>query len=123
VFLTTGSPNAQNDWVGSVAAPLDPQLQPLADNGGPTLTHMPVLSPFSPVIDAGSCPAATTDQRGWFDPDTNLRIFDEPTVANLANGCDVGAVEALLSPPTILFDDGFESGDTSAWSRVEGGTP
>jgi hypothetical protein len=52
-----------------------------------------------------------------------LRSFDEPTVANLGNGCDIGAVEALLPSPDLLFEDGFESGDSSAWSRVESGTP
>jgi len=41
----------------------DPKLQPLANNGGPTLTM--ALWPGSPAIDAGiSLPGITTDQRG-----------------------------------------------------------
>ena len=41
----------------------DPQLLPLADNGGPTWTH--ALSPGSPAIDAGNNSAVlATDQRG-----------------------------------------------------------
>ena len=55
----------------------DPQLEPLADNGGPTSTM--ALAGASPAIDAGveqGCP--TTDQRG------------EPRVG----GCDSGAFEA-----------------------------
>lgn len=40
-----------------------PQLQPLADNGGPTRTH--ALRHMSPALDAGSNPQdLTTDQRG-----------------------------------------------------------
>ncbi len=53
--------------VGTVASPIDPMLGPLADNGGPTLTH--ALLPDSPAIDAGSNQHAqdaglTQDQRG-----------------------------------------------------------
>jgi hypothetical protein len=41
----------------------DPQLLPLANNGGPTLTH--ALAATSPAIDAGSnSTGSTTDQRG-----------------------------------------------------------
>ncbi len=49
--------------VGSLAAPLDPLLGPLQDNGGPTFTHAPLTG--SLAIDAGSNPAAlANDQRG-----------------------------------------------------------
>jgi CSLREA domain-containing protein len=41
---------------------LDPLLGPLADNGGPTLTH--ALQQESPAIDAGPPDAPPTDQRG-----------------------------------------------------------
>ncbi|HEX6641546.1 MAG TPA: Calx-beta domain-containing protein, partial [Thermoanaerobaculia bacterium] len=43
----------------------DPQLGPLADNGGPTLTHRPALT--SPVLNAADpsvVPPPSTDQRG-----------------------------------------------------------
>jgi hypothetical protein len=57
----------------------NPNLMPLASNGGPTLSMLPSLG--SPAIDTGSnaaCPP--TDQRGFYRP---------------ANGtCDIGAVEA-----------------------------
>lgn len=53
----------KNDQVGTKAAPLDPRLGPLANNGGPTLTHA-VLS-RSPAINRGdSNGAPATDQRG-----------------------------------------------------------
>jgi hypothetical protein len=74
-------------------------LGPLADNGGPTLTHMP--QPGSPAIDfvAGGCPPPTTDQRGTKRP-----------VDGDDNGsarCDVGAVEykaaqAVVYLPLVL---------------------
>jgi hypothetical protein len=45
-------------WIGG-----DPMLGPLADNGGPTLTH--ALAPGSPAIDHGANPDnRATDQRG-----------------------------------------------------------
>jgi uncharacterized repeat protein (TIGR01451 family) len=49
--------------VGTSAAPLDPLVGPLTNNGGPTFTH--ALLPGSPAINAGSNPAAlANDQRG-----------------------------------------------------------
>ncbi len=60
------------------------KLGPLADNGGPTLTHAPGVG--SPAIDGGSesnCPA--TDQRGFRRPrDGNVDGY---------SACDIGAVE------------------------------
>jgi LPXTG-site transpeptidase (sortase) family protein len=63
----------------------DPNLGPLADNGGATRTHA-LVSP-SPAVDAGAgCPA--TDQRG----------IPRPQGA----ACDIGAYELDASPPTVL---------------------
>ena len=62
----------------------DPGLDEIADNGGPTLTVLPL--PGSPLIDAGlatGCPPV--DQRGFSRP----RDGDDDTQA----ACDVGAVE------------------------------
>lgn len=57
---------------------LDPALDPLADNGGPTLTQMPRLG--SPAIDATPCdPAILIDQRNVTRPS--------------GVACDLGAVE------------------------------
>ena len=60
----TGIENGANgNQIGTAAAPIDPLLGPLADNGGPTQTF--ALLPGSPAIDAGSNPASlATDQRG-----------------------------------------------------------
>ncbi len=58
------TPDANGNLVGTAVMPIDPQLEPLADNGGLTQTH--ALLPGSPAIDAGSTSLATTafDQRG-----------------------------------------------------------
>ncbi|WP_257389041.1 choice-of-anchor Q domain-containing protein [Tahibacter caeni] len=72
----------------------DPQLLPLAGNGGGTLTH--ALAETSPAIDAGSNAAASVyDQRGAF----YLRSYGA--------GVDIGAYEAQPLPD-ILFRDSFE---------------
>ena len=68
-------------------------LAPLADNGGPTPTRLPVAP--SLAIDAGSnlaCSFLPLDQRGYFRTDSR---------------CDIGAVEAGGSIDAI-FADGFE---------------
>jgi hypothetical protein len=83
----------------------DVMLADLALNGGPTLTHLPVTG--SPAIDSGDdamCPA--TDQRDYVRPWDG----DDDGQAH----CDRGAVEF----DSCHFFDGFESGDTSAWSAT-----
>jgi len=108
-----GSPNTHGDLVGTTAAPLDPALEPLADCGGPTLTHHPLAS--SIAIDRGSCPGESTDQRGYSNPLTGLRPIDDPLAVDAADGCDIGAVERH---PELPFLDDFESADTSRWSAT-----
>jgi Right handed beta helix region len=66
---------AKGDRIGTASAPLDPRLGPLANNGGPTLTH--ALLPGSPALDAGTGCSAV-DQRGVLRP---------------AAACDIGAFE------------------------------
>ena len=78
--------NGVGDQIGTTAAPLDPHLGPLADNGGLTLTH--ALLSNSTALDAGSNALAKdpnvtleTDQRGAgriadsLDPDS-LAVVD-----------------------------------------------
>jgi CSLREA domain-containing protein len=72
------------DQVGTPDAPLDPQLHPLADNGGPTMTH--ALLPGSPAIDRGTGVTSAT----FFDcPATDQRGARRPA----GKACDVGAFE------------------------------
>lgn len=55
--------NGNDNLTGTPAAPLNPQLLPLGDYGGPTKTH--ALSAFSPALNKGSNPLALSfDQRG-----------------------------------------------------------
>lgn len=74
-----------------------PSLAPLADNGGPTLTH--ALNPNSPAIDAvtGVCQRPKTDQRGAARPvDGDF---------SGATRCDIGAFEfGALAPARIDSD-------------------
>jgi hypothetical protein len=60
----TGISNGVNgNLVGSAAAPIDPRLDALGDNGGPTQTMR--LLPGSPALDAGAPDQlGSTDQRG-----------------------------------------------------------
>jgi parallel beta-helix repeat protein len=63
-----GKTNGSSGWVvsdltGTIAAPLNAQLDALANNGGPTPTM--ALMPHSPAINAGILlPVTATDQRG-----------------------------------------------------------
>ncbi len=66
----------------------DPMLGPLQDNGGPTLSILPLQG--SPAIDGGTnagCPA--TDQRGYARP--------------VGTTCDVGATEYGAVPPAVNY--------------------
>ena len=72
------------DQIGTPAAPIDPLLGPLADNGGPTLTH--ALQPGSPAINRGDPAAPPQDQRGYSRlgvPDVGAFEFNgiAPTIA------------------------------------------
>jgi hypothetical protein len=61
---TGGSGFADTDLVGTADFPIDPQLEPLGDYGGPTQTMRPL--PGSLVINAGdNTDAPDTDQRGF----------------------------------------------------------
>ncbi len=81
----------------TVAAPLDPKLDPagLQSNGGPTQTIKLLFG--SPAIDRGTSNGLTgqltTDQRGAGFP----RTSDNPAISNAfgGDGSDIGALEVL----------------------------
>jgi len=79
-----------NNLVGTKVSPLNPVLGPLANNGGPTRTHM--LLAGSPAIDQGANPQGlSTDQRG-------------PGFQRVVNGsADIGAVERQAGPPIVTL--------------------
>jgi CSLREA domain-containing protein len=74
---------------GSNLFRVDPQLGPLAVNGGPTPTMMPALT--SPVLDKGGniFPA---DQRGLPRP-VDLSLVANRIPLSVSNGADIGSVE------------------------------
>jgi Ca2+-binding RTX toxin-like protein len=69
---------------------VDPKLKPLADNGGPTMTH--TFSTMSKAVDRGDSSRLATDQRG-----RNRRVSLGVPNALFGNGADIGAVELQLS--------------------------
>lgn len=92
-----------NDQMGFSFSVLDPGLQPLADNGGPTLSH--ALLAASPAVDAGkSLGAAQFDQTG------NFRNFDGDRDGTYI--VDIGAVEFVNETVTFTVnttDDTFDA--------------
>lgn len=92
---------ANNLIVNAISVPPDtirdcPQLGPLTDNGGVTLTHAPRST--SPAIDSGSNPNPTSyDQRGVGFP----RVF--------GIAADIGAIEWQGGTDEEIFISGFES--------------
>lgn len=92
------------DLIGTPSAPINPLLGPLADNGGPTQTHM--LLAGSPAIDAGSAVTdpttnqpLTADQRGF----TRLRDLSVSNASG-GDGSDIGAFELQNDHLTINPD-------------------
>jgi len=74
----------------------------LADNGGPTRTHLPDAASVA-VGSANDALCLADDQRGV------VRTTD----------CEAGAVERTNAPVvTPIFIDGFLQGDTEAWSAA-----
>ena len=90
---------AAHDTIGA-----DPQLGPLADNGGPTLTHRPANN--SPAVNA-----IPLGQNGCGDVENRFdqRLFARP---NDGTSCDKGAVELNSGPY-----------DVSGTVRTAGGMP
>ena len=115
-----GVANANGDFVGTIASPLDPRLGALAANGGPTETHLPLTETPHPVIDQGECSEAELDQRGHGEAGTGQRARNIAAVPDnpAGDGCDVGAVEFNATPQSgsLVFADDFESGSTLFWS-------
>lgn len=99
LIQTPGSADLVSDPAGSNIFGADAELGPLADNGGPTLTHRP--APRSPVIDQGTANGLAVDQRG--EP----RTSDRPP-NNADDGTDIGSVELPgdVEPPITTITSG-----------------
>jgi hypothetical protein len=105
-----GQPNVNNDTVGTSVAPIDPNLESLADNGGPTLSHE--LKFDSPALDQGKCSNSPYDQRYYEDDTTLLRPFSIVGIVDLNDGCDIGAFErydfdSSSNPIPVAVDDQY----------------
>jgi hypothetical protein len=93
---STAGATVQDTVAGSDVIGQDPQVGPLASNGGPTQTMMPLCG--SPAIDKGSAFSLDEDQRGLSRP---VELADYPnSTATGADGSDIGAVELQTSPGT-----------------------
>jgi hypothetical protein len=91
------------DQLGTTAAPLDPKLGPLDDNGGPTFTR--ALTVGSTAIDAAEASPAIsvpTDQRGVERPDGDNAIVGT---------ADIGAYEGFPDIQ-IVKDVSVDGGNT-----------
>ena len=92
--------DAQGNLIGSVGNRVAPLLGPLADNGGPTLTH--ALLPGSPAINSG-VPSSTepTDQRGFSLSDIDMGSFERQAIES--------TTLFVTSTTNSTFGDGFDS--------------
>jgi hypothetical protein len=85
----SGSSGLAGNLIGTAASPIDPLIGPLADNGGPTLTH--ALLAGSPAIEGVSGASnfvLPNDQRGVSRPQGNQR--------------DIGSFEWVWPPQLSL---------------------
>jgi len=97
------------DQLGTANQVINPNLGPLQDNGGPTLTALPNAG--SPAIDAGSPAApgsggsscAATDQRG----------VARPTIGASSATCDMGATELGVASLVASNDGPTPLGQTT----------
>jgi predicted outer membrane repeat protein len=111
-----GNALAKFNGLGDKTSITAPGLGPLANNGGPTFTHLPLagsvaINNGNPSFSANAfTPPMTTDQRG-----TGFARV-------LGGRIDSGAVESNLSPYTADFDiDGRVTGtDFLMWQRGNG---
>src|SRR5262249_14633741 len=91
--MTGQSDGVNGNLVGSAAAPLDPLLGPLQDNGGPTKTH--ALLAGSPALNAG-------------DP-AQLGVADQRGVVR-SGGVNIGAYQASASAFVLTAPDSVTAG-------------
>jgi hypothetical protein len=92
---------ASGDKYGTPSNPLDPQLGPLSDNRGNSLTH--ALLPGSPAIDNGN-PASPGSGEYACEP-TDQRGFIRPGDGNEDGSaqCDIGAFEFIFFTEKYLL--------------------
>ena len=92
-------PGSAANFVGTAVAPRNPLLGPLADNGGPTPTCLPLAG--SLAFDRGTNPTnLATDQRG------NSRLNGLAPDIGAVEGVSPGLPIAVASAPTVTSSGG-----------------
>ncbi|MCI0332826.1 MAG: hypothetical protein L0228_06350 [Planctomycetes bacterium] len=120
-YNVIGTGNAMVEFVetGDQANVANPMLGALADNGGPTLTHLPLMA--SPAINAGD-PAAMAGVG-------NVPSFDQrgnPHDRILGVRIDIGAIEMPPPPPVpelpgdYNLDNIVDGADCVVWRKTYG---
>jgi hypothetical protein len=100
--LTGPMAGVNGNQIGTTAAPINPRLGPLQNNGGPALTM--ALLPGSPAIDGGA-PAPALDGLTTTDECGGARVVAQSFVVPPAggDGRDIGAYELPhQTTPTVL---------------------
>ena len=95
IGAASGITARSGDRSGTIGDPLDPQLDFLTDNGGPTQTRLPQAG--SPLIDAGNT-ATSADQRGVLRPQGARADIGAVEVAD-GGASSAAAKSALKTPP------------------------
>ena len=93
----TSTPDANGNFIGDAANPIDPLIGPLQDNGGPTLTH--ALLPGSLAIDGGDNALAVDPANGNAPLANDQR--GAPFVRIFGLAVDMGAFE---TQPLSIID-------------------
>ena len=95
---------------------VDPQLLPLANNGGPTETH--ALSPTSPAVDAGATTTVASDQRGFLrdaNPDSGAFELNATTTASNPPVITPSVTTTTYIENTgLIIDNGMTVSDTDS---------
>jgi hypothetical protein len=131
-LIGTGSGASGFNKTGDQTGVANPMLGPLADNGGPTKTHTPLLG--SPALDTGNPTFNPADPDG--NPSTNdampsdqrgtplTRVYDGDGTGGAR--IDKGAVERQPVPSTVMGDydqNGVaDAGDYLVWRKSNGAT-
>jgi hypothetical protein len=115
-FTGPGVADANGNLVGGSNLPVNPRLGPLADNGGPTMTHALLIG--GPAINAGN-PGARSGHEG-------VPAFDqrgEPFTRVVGGRIDMGAVESIPAgflPGDYSLDGVVDATDYALWRNSTG---